>query len=307
VDILRHLLSETPPTSPIDSPRACFDLLEPLDSTFQSTVDRAAAGGFIADRLGYAFLAGYRAALTRLDPKVRRASLCATESAGPHPRAISTRLRQSSDPNFHVLTGEKTFATLASVAETLLVVASVGEKEGRNQLVVARVPAGRAGVVIRDREPLAFAPEIPHARVTFADVRVAPEEVLDGDGYERLLKPFRTIEDVHVTAASLGHIVRVARLYGEPREIVERSLASLSALRELATHDPLDPALHVALAGVLAEAAAVAQRLELGAADEAIRARWARDLPLLGVAGAVRELRREAAHRVFGPQKTPAP
>src|SRR6185312_4000420 len=148
MDILGHLLSAPPESHAIDSPRACFDLLEPVDPSFSSTVDRAAAGGFLADRLGYAFLAGYRAALARLAPSLSRASLCATESAGAHPRAIATRLQQSSDPNFHVLTGEKTFATLASVADVLLVVASRGEEGGRNRLVVARIPASRPGITI---------------------------------------------------------------------------------------------------------------------------------------------------------------
>jgi len=307
MDILGHLLSAPPESHAIDSPRACFDLLEPVDPSFSSTVDRAAAGGFLADRLGYAFLAGYRAALARLAPSLSRASLCATESAGAHPRAIATRLQQSSDPNFHVLTGEKTFATLASVADVLLVVASRGEEGGRNRLVVARIPASRPGITIREREPAAFAPEIPHARVSFEAVRVEAAEVLEGDGYLQVLKPFRTIEDIHVAAAWLGHVVRLARLHGNDRGILERALASLAALRELGGRDPLEPAVHVTLAGVFADAVAVARAVDLSAADEATRARWSRDFPLFEVAGAARELRREAAHRAFGPKKTAAP
>ena len=107
---------------------ACHERIEPLDARFSSTVDRAAAGGFVADRIGFAFLAGYRAALPKLDPTLFRASLCASESGGAHPRAIKTRLRPR-DGAF-VLDGEKTFATLASAADTLLVVASRGKRRG---------------------------------------------------------------------------------------------------------------------------------------------------------------------------------
>lgn len=310
MDLLHYLLEQPPLAIPIGSARACFEVLERLDVELgdAASVDRAAAGGFRADRLGYAFLAGYRAALARLDPTLSRASLCASEVASSeprrpglnsaHPRAIATTLRPDGDA--FVLNGEKSFATLASAADTLLVVASAGERDGRNQLQIARIPSSRAGVTVRDRDAVAFAPEIPHARVTFDGVRVAPNEILAGDGYERVLKPFRTIEDIHVAAAWLGHAARLARAHGADPRTLERALAALLALRELGERDPLDPATHVALAGVLADATAVASECTLGSADEETRARWQRDLPLLAVAGGARELRREAAHRRFG-------
>jgi len=296
MDLLRWLLEQSPRAAPIESPRACFEQLERLDAAIAgaSSVDRAAAGGFLADRLGYAFLAGYRAALTRLDASLSRASLCATESGGAHPRAMKTRLEGAA------LTGEKTFATLASVADTLLVVASSGTRaDGRNQLQIARIPAARAGVTIRDREPMAFAPEIPHARVTLEAVRVEPGEVLEGDGYDAVLKPFRTLEDMHVAAAWLGHVARLARAEGEPLVLLDRALATLCALRDLERRSPLDPAGHVALAGALVEAAAIAGSCTLPRADDETRSRWQRDLPLLAVAGSARDLRRDAAHGAF--------
>jgi alkylation response protein AidB-like acyl-CoA dehydrogenase len=292
--IFRFLIEEDTAVLPIESPRACHERIEPFDARFSSTVDRAAAGGFVADRIGYAFLAGYRAALSKLDPTLGRASLCATESGGAHPREIETTLRPRRDA--FVLSGEKTFATLASAADVLLVIASCGKDGDRNQLQIARIPSSREGVTIRDRDPIAFAPEIPHARITFADVRVAPNEILEGDGYTRWLKPFRTIEDVHVMAAWLGHVVRLVRAYEEPREITEKALAAIAALRTIAEDDPLDPGAHIALAGVLAQAAELGSAVTLAKADEAVRARWQRDLPLLAVAGTARNARLEAAH-----------
>ncbi|HEY2365936.1 MAG TPA: acyl-CoA dehydrogenase family protein [Polyangiaceae bacterium] len=292
--ILRFLIEEDTTVAPIESVDACYARVATQGARFSNTVDRAAAGGFVADRIGYAFVAGYRAALSKLDPSLSRASLCASESGGAHPRAIHTRLEPRGDA--FVLNGEKTFSTLASDADVLLVVASRGERDGRNQLQIARIPSKREGVTIRDREPIAFAPEIPHARVRFHEVRVDPSEILDGDGYDRFLKPFRTIEDVHVIAASLGHVVRVARAYDEPREIVERALAAIAALRTIGEEDPLAPAAHIALAGVLALAAELAGRMNLANAEDAVRTRWQRDLPLLGVAGAARNARLEAAH-----------
>ncbi len=302
MELFASLLERSTDVAAIESPRACFDVLAALDSTATTSIERAVMGGFVADRIGYAFLAGYRAALGVLDPALSRASLCATEEGGAQPRAIRTRL--ASHDGAFVLDGRKAFATLASAADTLVVVASRGESEGRNHLQIACIPATRAGIAMHDHDPLPMAPEIPHAVITFTAVRVAPSEVWDGDGYDRVLKPFRTIEDIHVMAAWLGHVVRVARASDPRREIVERALGSIAGLADLAKRSPTSPAVHIALAGVLEETKALAGDVDLAAASEPIRSRWKRDLPLLAVAGTARHLRREAAWRAFMP---PAP
>src|SRR4051812_36097845 len=54
-------------------------------------LDAAVVGGVNADRLGWAFLAGYQAALRVLDPELPAealAAFCATEARGVHPRDI---------------------------------------------------------------------------------------------------------------------------------------------------------------------------------------------------------------------------
>src|SRR5262245_25603109 len=99
---------------------------------------------------------------------------------------------------------------MASAAQSLLVVASTGNVDGKNRLRVVRVPANAAGVRI---EPAVapFVPEIAHARVTLDGVRVSAGDLLPGDGYDDYLKPFRTIEDLHVHGALLGYLIGVAR------------------------------------------------------------------------------------------------
>jgi hypothetical protein len=60
---------------------------------YPGSVDRALAGGFEADRLGYAFASGYQAACRAAFPTLadgQPRALCATESGGVHPRAIAT-------------------------------------------------------------------------------------------------------------------------------------------------------------------------------------------------------------------------
>jgi hypothetical protein len=48
-------------------------------------------------------------------------------------------------------------------------------------------------------------PEVTHGVVDFTNASISPENVLPGDGYASYMKVFRTIEDIHVNAAILGH------------------------------------------------------------------------------------------------------
>ena len=65
---------------------------------------------------------------------------------------------------------------------------------------------------------LPFVPEISHGTVAFSDVPVDSGSILPGDGYSEYIKPFRTIEDLHVFAAILGFIFRIACLFRWPRD-----------------------------------------------------------------------------------------
>src|SRR5262245_27952435 len=117
---------------PALAPPAADDLIAWWDATarhraaWTDPFDRALAGGACADRLGFAFAAGYAEALRVLVPDLPPGSitaLCATEEGGAHPRAIRTRLVEVA-PGRHELSGRKRWATIASAASSLLVVAS---------------------------------------------------------------------------------------------------------------------------------------------------------------------------------------
>jgi alkylation response protein AidB-like acyl-CoA dehydrogenase len=128
-------------------------------AAWPSTIERAVVGGALADRIGFAFAGGYAEALRALVPDLRGiTALCATEQGGNHPRAIQTTFTRG------VLNGRKTWATAATAASSLLVVASVGRHDGKNQLRVVRVATDAPGVRMHATSA-AFVPEIPHAEV----------------------------------------------------------------------------------------------------------------------------------------------
>ncbi|GHG97449.1 acyl-CoA dehydrogenase family protein [Comamonas sp. JC664] len=299
-DVLHFLL--TAPAEPrlLDSVDVWWRQHQSLASRFTAPADLALAGGFLADRLGFAFASGYQAAHRRLFPALpadRTIALCATEPGGAHPNAIETRLVDAGS-GLRV-SGAKTFVTLGTYAELLLVVASEGQDaQGRNRLRMVLVDAKRAGVRLNPLSELPFIPEVPHAELTLEDV--APDEVLPGDGYALYLKPFRTAEDCHVQLAMLGWLIQVGRRSGWPDEVREELLALAVMMRGLSQADPTADSTHIALGGGLAlTKRAVLERCEpLWATTDAItQERWARDRVLLGVAGKVRAKRLVAARQ----------
>jgi hypothetical protein len=299
--LLRFVLDPARVPPAVDDLRAWWDATADSRAAWTDPFDRALAGGACADRLGFAFAGGYAEALRALVPDLPPGSisaLCATEEAGVHPRAIRTRLT-ATGAGRHELTGRKKWATVASAASSLLVVASTGEADGRNQLRVVRVRADAPGVTLHP-STTPFVPEIPHAEVELAGVVATDADVLPGDGYDAYLKPFRTIEDVHVHGALAGYLIGVARRRGLPHDLIERLVVLAVAARSLAHADPKAATTHLALAGVLDLARRVVGELEplWEAAPDAEWSRWQRDRPLLRVAGSARSARRERAWSV---------
>lgn len=250
--------------------------------------DAAVLGGLLADRLGYAFAAGYASALRCLVPSLGPdifACLCVTEDGGAHPRAIQTTLSLD-----RTLTGQKRWTTLAADGELLLVAAREPASQG-GSLRLATVRRGAPGLELTSMPPTPFAPEIPHFTVTFTGTPT--ESVLPGDGWNNYVKPFRTVEDIHVCGAALGYLVHVARTESFPPSLIARLVVLVVALRAVADLPPDDPGAHIALGGIFdgLNAAISDCGPHWDRADAAVAGRWARDAPLLQVASEARVAR----------------
>jgi len=251
------------------------------------------------DRLGFAFAAGYCAALEQMIQGVRLpCALCVTEVSGNGPRAIETTLEYTGD--HYELRGTKSFVTFGTLAETLIVAARVGEKpDGRPDLVVVQIPSHREGVRLQELAATPFAPEVPHAKVELDGVEVLESERLPGDGYLDYVKPFRTIEDIHVVGTTLGYILGLALRARASSTLIAELSADLVALDRLREGSALDPHVHIALHGVyrhvmrLLDSEDFARLLDCAPDDE--RGRWERDRVLLHVASKARKARFERA------------
>lgn len=270
-----------------------LDILATPGSSFARALVRGAA----APRVGDAFFGGYLAAIEALDPTapiglVR--ALAVTEVGGGHPRAIATTLTEVEGGSYR-LDGEKTFVSAFDRADSVLVVARTGDRpDGTPILRVARVETRAPGVRGEVLPPLPFTPDVTHAKVRFAGVLVAQEDVLPGDGYLDVVKPFRTIEDVHVLGSVIAFLSELLAPTDHAASL-ERFAAFAVCLDRVA-RSPREPEAHLVLAGVLS-----LLRSELRACADGLAAfpDVVRDLSLLEVAGKAREQRRLSAWKVL--------
>jgi len=263
-------------------------------------IHQAIVGGFVADRVGWAFASGYQAALRALFPDApadRICALCVTEADGNSPKAIKSSLQQAGDD--WVLNGSKRWTTLGPEGALFFVAArDEAASAERARIRIAKVDSKAPGLKIESMPATKFVPEVPHARLQFENLKVREAEILPGDGYDEYVKPFRTVEDIHVQAAVLSYLMREGQRLSWPQHWLERLSALLAALGKIADMPAAHAETHIALAGALAIGAGLIEETEafwLKSASDPATLRWRRDRELLQVAGKARELRTQRA------------
>jgi len=285
----------------LDSWKIRFDAVV---ERWDDTADRAAAGGFFSDRLAYAFAAGYQCAIKRLAPSIPDgvfASFCITEEGGGHPAAITTSLEEQN--GVYAVNGAKQFITMADVAKIFLVAANDGPGDGvRKNLRIVRIEKNNPGIVIVPMPELKFVPEVGHCRITMTDARIKESDILPGDGFTEYIRPFRTVEDLHVFTAVTGYLFRCSCLYGWNRSLRELMLGLITTIRSLSHEDPSGPHLHITMGGLQRQFDNLLDVLEplWDSVDDESRKRWIRDRALLKVAGNLRAKRLEKAWEKYG-------
>ena len=117
----------------------------------------------------------------------------------------------------------------------------------------------------------------------------------------RYIKPFRTIEDLHVTSAISGYLFRIACQYDWGREIKQTILCLIVTIRTLVLSDPGAPAVHILTGDVLSRTRELIQRIDpyWEAVDKDTRDAWNRDKALMDIAGKARLRRLETAWAVY--------
>ncbi len=108
-------------------------------------------------------------------------AFCLTEAdAGSD--AGGVQLAAEKDGNEYILNGTKIFATNGGIANTLLVIAKTGEKEGRKQLTVFIVDTDTPGYSVGAKENKLGVRGSNTSELVFEDVRIPQENILGGIG-----------------------------------------------------------------------------------------------------------------------------
>jgi len=255
----------------------------------------ALLGGYRAATPGLAFLAGYQAALRVLWPSAPASlgALCVTENKSTRPADMHTRL------DGLLLNGRKDFVTAGDAADWLLVAAREEASGESPRLALAVVHAGAPGMQVENLPALPLMPDVGHARLHLHNAHC---ERLAGDGWAAYVKPFRSIEDVHVLTALMAWSFSVGRECAWPQALQLRLLALLSGCAEVARLDPSAAATHVLLAGLFTQQQALRPELDaaFAAGPSAWAQLWQRDQNLLQVASSARAKRLEKAFLTLG-------
>lgn len=305
--LLSH--SESIDTSPIDSFGDWKKIFDRNASAWSETLEMAVVGGFISNRVSYAFASGYESAIRHMVPKLPKEAVvafCVTEEGGGHPKAIKSTLKKTDElidgEKKWVLNGSKKFITCADEAELLLAAASTGTtSDGKNQIRIVLLEKKTPGIFVELMDQLPFVKEISHGRLQFKDVIVKESQIIEGDGYNEYIKPFRTIEDIHVFGAILGYLFRVASIFDWPKNIKEGFLSLITTINSLAVCNPLSKDVHIVLAGVFRQLSDLLDRTDTywDKVDKNTRTIWERDRALLNVAGRAREKRLASAWEYY--------
>lgn len=245
----------------------------------------AVALGLRCNNMSQAFSLAYRCALQSLLPQLatnKWAAMCVTETSGNHPKHIESQLGDRG------VNGQKSFVTMATLAQQLLVIVKQGEENDRPKLKAVLIDSDQAGVELVQFPPLGMLKEVPHGKVTFKN---ANADVLSGDGYSKYSKPFRTLEDTFAALVASSFILSMAKRFNLNYVVIQKALGVISQLVSL----PLLPNswLHLQVDESLK---AFTNLIELFEAHfsflpDAIKEEWLADKKIFSIAHSARENR----------------
>lgn len=267
-------------------------IFRPQANTFLSALD----AGLAAGQLAFCFAGGYQSALRVLLPSLPAdafGALLVTEGKRQRPDDILTALTPLGDGRFR-LDGEKSWVAGGSAATHLLVLARQDvDADGRRRSSLVLLPPGAHGVTLEDRPPAGFLDAVPHARARFDGVEIDASMLLPGDGWRDHARPFRTIEDIHVSTAIAAHLALTGLRRDWPHTLLATLLAALDRLGQCAARDASDPHTHLLLAGAEQELALVAAQVTalLANADDEMARDWRANGMVMALAAPARAKR----------------
>jgi len=123
--------------------------------------------------------------------------------AGAHPKRMACTARR--DGQRWLIDGRKSHVSNGPAANAFIVLAATGESAGRRQFDAFVVDAPQPGLQVLAAAAAAL-PPLGHAALSLQDCAVAEAQRLDTEGqaYDRIVRPVRTLEDALLASALAG-------------------------------------------------------------------------------------------------------
>jgi hypothetical protein len=265
-------------TKPIDAPDEAAYLEEWTKSAapLPTPLAQAIAGGAIADRLAWVFVAGYQAALRRVFPELPvdgfAAYVASEDRKGELPGVAVLEHKDGFS-----LAGNKTWVASSDHVQHLVI--SAGEREETCFYLIHREAEG-VSMLTYDRA--SYLGDMSQGRVTFEGAFAPPERAIAEPVRSR---SFSNAEPLHVLTAAAAFMLSHTRSHGGPISLQGRALATIAATSTLAEAELTEPQVTLGLVGVSAALQTTATEFEafLWEADEALLERWSADRRLINM------------------------
>jgi len=143
------------------------------------------------------------------------ASIAMSEpGVGAHPKRLSTRA--ITVPGGYEILGKKAYLTNGPIAGLFIVVAVTGEKSGKKEFSAFIVPRDSPGLSVEEAMHLNMLRPAPHCGIILDKAKVPSGSLLglQGEAWNQIVKPFRTVEDVLLMGPVMGGLEALARGLG---------------------------------------------------------------------------------------------
>jgi acyl-CoA dehydrogenase len=240
--------------------------------------------------IGQAFSVGYRGALQCLLPRLdssKWAAFCVSEASGASPKHLTSRVSATG-----VLTGSKSFVSMADAAEQLIVVAVSGINGDRPKLkaVLVNLPNNNVKQILMP--PMNMMPDVRHGGI---QLEGAVGEILPGDGHDDYNKRFRTIEDTYLLAAFVALILSKTVRYKLNDEIIDNCVLILSSLIKLDLEQSPWNTFQLSAAYKMALSVISMFETEFSILPEVFKSDWQRDKKIFNISKNNRNIKRTRA------------
>ncbi len=144
--------------------------------------------------------------------KITAAFAVSEPEAGTHPKHLKTSASRRGD--FYALHGEKHFITNGPIADLFVVIAITGVDAGKNRFSAFLVPSDTSGLSLTSGKCLDFLRPSPHCGIRLEHCLIPESAILGAKGaaYEKMVKPFRILEDIYLMGVVVGGMERQMEL-----------------------------------------------------------------------------------------------